>query len=206
VASEVKALANQTTQATEDITNWVNGMVGRADLTVAAISRFAEVIGRVNELQTSIAAAVEEQSATSNEIARAVTMSATTAQATSAGANELAGMSNSLDLQVTELKGHLRQPRSIPTAFFGVDERVAPGRERRRFVERAGGEPLRRRASERGHRRRACRPCSWCRTPWARRSCSCPSPRPGCSTRPASRRTPTGPQSWSPLEAWRRAW
>ena len=47
------------------------------------ISRITEVIGRINDIQTTIASAVEEQTATTNEIARSVTEAA-------AGANGIA--------------------------------------------------------------------------------------------------------------------
>ncbi len=107
VANEVKELANQTTQATEDITSWINGMLGNVDATVVSIEQFGRVIGRISEFQSSIAAAVEEQLATANEIARTVSLTAQAAQQTSLGANEVAEMSAGLEGQVGNLEALL---------------------------------------------------------------------------------------------------
>ncbi|WP_432509983.1 methyl-accepting chemotaxis protein [Kineococcus sp. SYSU DK001] len=72
VAGEVKELAQQTARATEDISRRVGTIQADTQGAVAAIGSIAEVIARVNDLQTSIASAVEEQSATTSEISRAL--------------------------------------------------------------------------------------------------------------------------------------
>ncbi len=77
VASEVKDLAQGTAKATEDITRRVATIQSDVDGAVAAIDRIGEVIGRVNEFQSMIAAAVEEQRATTGEINRSVAEAAT---------------------------------------------------------------------------------------------------------------------------------
>ena len=72
VASEVKTLARQTAEATVRIEQLVAGVQGRTVTAQGAISAVAEVVKRIAEIQTSIASAVEEQSATTKEITRAV--------------------------------------------------------------------------------------------------------------------------------------
>jgi methyl-accepting chemotaxis protein len=72
VAGEVKDLAQGTAKATDDITRRVDAIQSDVDAAVAAIGRIGEVIGRVNEFQSMIAAAVEEQRATADEISRSV--------------------------------------------------------------------------------------------------------------------------------------
>ena len=72
VASEVKNLATQTARATEDISAQVAAMQGSTEAAVAAIERIDETIGRMNEISTSIAAAMEQQGAATQEIARNV--------------------------------------------------------------------------------------------------------------------------------------
>ncbi len=72
VANEVKELARQTAEATEDISQKVAGIQGDAVATAAALSEITEVIGRINETQTTIASAVEEQTATTAEMGRSV--------------------------------------------------------------------------------------------------------------------------------------
>ncbi len=70
VANEVKELARETAKATEDIGGRIESMQTDTQRAVAAIAEIEAVIGRIDELQTRIAAAVEEQSATTGEISR----------------------------------------------------------------------------------------------------------------------------------------
>jgi methyl-accepting chemotaxis protein len=72
VASEVKSLATQTAKATEEISGRINAVVGATGQAVTAIDDVGKTIARVNEIALTIAAAVEEQSATTSEISRAI--------------------------------------------------------------------------------------------------------------------------------------
>jgi methyl-accepting chemotaxis protein len=76
VANEVKELAKQTAVATEEIGSKIAAIQTDTSGAVGAIGEISEIIGRVADLQTTIAAAVEEQTATTNEIARSVTEAA----------------------------------------------------------------------------------------------------------------------------------
>jgi methyl-accepting chemotaxis protein len=76
VASEVKALATQTAKATEDIAAQVGEIQGATHDAVGAIAVIAKTIGRISEIATSVASAVDQQSATSREIARNVQQAA----------------------------------------------------------------------------------------------------------------------------------
>ncbi|TXR55112.1 methyl-accepting chemotaxis protein [Quadrisphaera setariae] len=73
VAGEVKELARQTAQATEEIVGKVSATQGDAAAAAAAVTQIGDVIGRIDEVQATIAAAVEEQSATTSEMVRNVT-------------------------------------------------------------------------------------------------------------------------------------
>lgn len=70
VANEVKELAKQTAKATEDISRKITAIQGDAKGAVDAIGAITAVINQVNDISSSIAAAVEEQSATTNEMMR----------------------------------------------------------------------------------------------------------------------------------------
>jgi methyl-accepting chemotaxis protein len=70
VANEVKELARETAKATEDVGARIEAMQGDTQRAVAAIAEIGTVIERIDSLQTRIAAAVEEQSATTGEISR----------------------------------------------------------------------------------------------------------------------------------------
>jgi methyl-accepting chemotaxis protein len=72
VAQEVKALASQTAKATDEIGTQIAGMQTATTESVNAIKEIGGTIGRIAEIASTIAAAVEEQSATTQEIARNV--------------------------------------------------------------------------------------------------------------------------------------
>jgi len=72
VANEVKELAQETARATEDIARRVEAIQGDTSGAVSAIGRISEIIGSINDFQLTIASAVEEQTATTNEMSRSV--------------------------------------------------------------------------------------------------------------------------------------
>ncbi len=69
VASEVKSLAVQTAKATEEIAAQISGMQGATREAVAAIQSIGRTIAQIDEIAATIAAAVEEQDATTRDIA-----------------------------------------------------------------------------------------------------------------------------------------
>ena len=76
VASEVKALAAQTAKATDEIGTQINQMQSATQQSVSAIKEISTTIGQISEISTVIAAAVEEQGAATQEIARNVQQAA----------------------------------------------------------------------------------------------------------------------------------
>jgi methyl-accepting chemotaxis protein len=72
VASEVKELAQATSKATEDIGRRIDAIQADSNAAVAAIAEISGIIARINDTQTTIASAVEEQTATTNEMSRNV--------------------------------------------------------------------------------------------------------------------------------------
>jgi methyl-accepting chemotaxis protein len=93
VASEVKALANQTARATEEIAVQVNAMQSATGEAVGAIERINGTIGRMNEISTGIAAAMEEQGAATQEISRNVQQAA---QGTNEVTRNIAGVDRAI--------------------------------------------------------------------------------------------------------------
>ncbi|MFI5898359.1 methyl-accepting chemotaxis protein [Actinoplanes sp. NPDC051513] len=77
VASEVKDLAQETARATEDISRRVEVIQADTGGAVTAIEQISRVIARISDFQTTIASAVEEQTATTGEMNRSVTEAAT---------------------------------------------------------------------------------------------------------------------------------
>lgn len=72
VANEIKELAKQTANATQDIKTRIQGIQRSTDTTVTEIEQITEVIHAVNELVATIATAVEEQAVTTQEISNNV--------------------------------------------------------------------------------------------------------------------------------------
>ena len=125
VANEVKELARETARATEEIGGKIEAMQGDTRRAVTAITEIESVIERIDDLQTKIAAAVEEQSVTTSEISRNIAEATTgsteiaenivqvaqAAQSTAEGASntqlssqELARMAQALQRLVDEYK------------------------------------------------------------------------------------------------------
>lgn len=95
VAGEVKELAQETARATEDIARRVQSIQTDTVGAVQAITQISEIITSINDFQTTIASAVEEQTATTAEMNRNVTQAA-------AGSGEIAaniaGVAGAADL------------------------------------------------------------------------------------------------------------
>ncbi|MDY7100736.1 MAG: methyl-accepting chemotaxis protein [Actinomycetota bacterium] len=83
VAGEVKDLAQETSKATEEIAGRIEAIQNDTQLAVSAIGEIATIISQINDYQTTISAAVEEQSATTDEIGRSI-------RQTSHGSSEIA--------------------------------------------------------------------------------------------------------------------
>src|SRR5579859_2948792 len=72
VANEVKELAKQTAKATEDISQKIMAIQDDTKRAVGAIGSVTSIINQINDISGTIATAVEEQSATTNEMSRNV--------------------------------------------------------------------------------------------------------------------------------------
>ncbi|MDA8132995.1 MAG: methyl-accepting chemotaxis protein [Desulfobacteraceae bacterium] len=72
VASEIKALAQQTAQATNEINTKISDVQTTTADSVKAIEEIVLVINDINEIMTTVATAIEEQSATTREISKNV--------------------------------------------------------------------------------------------------------------------------------------
>jgi methyl-accepting chemotaxis protein len=94
VASEVKNLANQTAKATEQIGGQVTGIQEATSGAVEAIQHISKIINDLDEIAAAIAAAVEEQGAATQEIARNVEQAAAGTQEVT---SNIAGVSQAAD-------------------------------------------------------------------------------------------------------------
>jgi methyl-accepting chemotaxis protein len=118
VANEVKELAKETAKATEDISQKIETIQSDTRSAVIAIGQIGQIITQINEFQNTIASAVEEQTATTNEISRNVsdaargsgeiaqniTGVARAAQGTSAGAGDTDRAATELSRMASEMQ------------------------------------------------------------------------------------------------------
>jgi methyl-accepting chemotaxis protein len=102
VAGEVKELAQETAKATEDISRRITSIQADTSGAVEAISRISEVINKMNDYQTTIASAVEEQTSTTNEIGRNVTDAADGSQRIAANISQVAEAGRATTSQIKE--------------------------------------------------------------------------------------------------------
>ena len=76
VANEVKELAKETARATEEISQKIEAIQGNTVAAIRAIGEVSNIINQVNDISGTIASAVEEQTATTNEIGQNVASAA----------------------------------------------------------------------------------------------------------------------------------
>jgi methyl-accepting chemotaxis protein len=123
VANEVKELAKQTAKATEDISQKITAIQDDTKRAVEAIGSITAIINQINDISGTIATAVEEQSATTNEMSRNVQEAAkgsgeishniqgvaTAAQNTTHGAQDTLKAAQQLTEMATQLRSLVDQ-------------------------------------------------------------------------------------------------
>ncbi len=102
VANEVKDLAQETARATEDISRRVEAIQADTTGAVAAIGEISQIISRINDYQLTIASAVEEQTATTNEMNRSVSEAATGSMEIATNVSTVAAATQNTSLNVAE--------------------------------------------------------------------------------------------------------
>ena len=116
VAQEVKALAEQTAKATEEISVQIASMQSRVGDSVGAIQDVTQVIEKISSITSSIAAAVEQQGGATNEIARNVQQAAAGTQDVSKtikGVTDAASETGQSASQVLGAAGELSQQSEL---------------------------------------------------------------------------------------------
>jgi len=103
VANEVKDLAQETSKATEDIGRRVEAIQVDTEAAVAAIGEIAAIISQINDTQATIASAVEEQTATTNEMGRNVTEAASGSSEIARSVDQIANLTRESSRGVDEM-------------------------------------------------------------------------------------------------------
>lgn len=109
VANEIKELAKQTSEATQDIREKVEGIQGTTSITVKQISEIAGVIHEVNEVVSTIAAAVEQQSAATKEIAANVSQVSSGIQEVNVNVNQSSAVVSEISADIAGVSGSMAE-------------------------------------------------------------------------------------------------
>ncbi|WP_181905283.1 methyl-accepting chemotaxis protein [Aestuariispira insulae] len=126
VANEVKSLANQTAQATEQITRQISGIQSETDGSVMAIREIVAGVRGIEELTTTIAAAVEQQDAATSEISRNIEEAAmgtdnvaSNIRDVASAAEETGSMASNIQSDSDNLKRESERLRGEVESFLG---------------------------------------------------------------------------------------
>ncbi|GIM95921.1 methyl-accepting chemotaxis protein [Paractinoplanes toevensis] len=117
VATEVKDLAQETAKATEDISRRVEAIQADTSNAVEAIAEISRIISEINDYQVTIASAVEEQTATTNEMSRSIGDAAS-------GSSAIAGNINSVAAAVQAQTGALQEADQSVTELTQVADEL----------------------------------------------------------------------------------
>lgn len=130
VANEVKGLANQTGQATEEIRRQIEKMQQNTGSSVEAIQEISGIIDEVSSVSHTVASAVEEQSVTSHEIARNISGASDAAKEvarnvseTSVGLTEVSRNILTVSTESSEVASSIRNAReqALQLGKLGTD-------------------------------------------------------------------------------------
>jgi methyl-accepting chemotaxis protein len=141
VANEVKELAKQTAEATENISHKIGAIQSDAQNAVAAIGQISGIINQINDIAGTIASAVEEQSVTTAEMGRNVEEAAKggaeiaqniggvaqAAQSTASGATETQASAQELSRMAIELQQLVGQFK-VETTGMRTPQRATSGK------------------------------------------------------------------------------
>jgi len=104
VANEVKGLANQTAQATDEISAQITQVQSAANEAADAIGAMTKTIAQINEISGAIAAAVEEQDAVTREMSSNMQVAATGVISISQGMSDIAEATNAAEQATQKVK------------------------------------------------------------------------------------------------------
>ncbi len=119
VANEVKELAQETAKATQDITARVEAIQADTQGAVRAIGEISSIIGLINDSQGTIAAAVEEQTATTTEMNRNVTEAAVSAGEIAANIDAVSTATTSTTRAMADAQAAIDEVARMATSLHG---------------------------------------------------------------------------------------
>ncbi|MCG8566626.1 MAG: methyl-accepting chemotaxis protein [Desulfobacterales bacterium] len=105
VAGEIKALAQQTAEATSEITTRISDIQNTTSGSIESIDTIVKVISEINDIVTTVAAAIEQQSATTQEITTNVTQAAAGVEEVNLNMNQMSAAAGEVNQNVSLVSG-----------------------------------------------------------------------------------------------------
>ncbi len=103
VANEVKSLARQTGESTKEIKEKVGGIQTATDAAIVNIKQIVDIVNNVNHIVVAIATAVEEQSATTKEIAMNVVHASQGVSEVNVNVSQISSVSQEIAKDITDV-------------------------------------------------------------------------------------------------------
>ena len=130
VANEVKELAKQTSEATEEITKMIQVIQSGTSKAVSSVEEITQTVAQVNDFTNTIASAAEEQTATVSEINQSVMDGAEKVRSLEEQAHKLAEQANdfsavagTIDMTKTMVEAFSNQLNEI-SSLYVCDQKV----------------------------------------------------------------------------------
>jgi methyl-accepting chemotaxis protein len=117
VANEVKELAQETAKATQDITDRVQAIQADTEGAVRAIGEISQIIALINDSQGTIAAAVEEQTATTTEMNRNVSEAAMSADQIASNITAVASATDSTTRAMSDAQAAIDEVATLASTL-----------------------------------------------------------------------------------------
>ena len=112
VAGEIKALAQQTAEATKEINSKISGVQTTTADSVKAIEEIVHVINDINDIMATVAAAIEEQSATTQEISKNVSQAASGVSDANENMTQISGATDEVTQNISQVSHDAEQMSS----------------------------------------------------------------------------------------------
>lgn len=119
VAGEVKSLAVRTSQATEEIRVSIELICSKSASATTAMQRIGSAVSQMNDIQQSIAGAVEEQAATTKEMVRQLSSISTSSQSVANNIATVANLAQETAIASTQIK-HVADTLSTTAKDLGT--------------------------------------------------------------------------------------
>ena len=125
VAGEIKALAEQTAEATNEINDKISGVQNTTMESIEAIDSIVKVINEINEIVVTVASAIEEQSATTREISNNVSQAAAGVQEVNENVNQTTLVAGDVTQNIAQVNRAAEETRSGSEQVSSSSEKLS---------------------------------------------------------------------------------